>query len=208
MVVHGRPATPARFGANGGAVPARELREGRPIWWTGAPPVQESPRMPTDDADRTRDYKALTARASGLGAAPATQPQRDQRMQELVDLLWPALSPTGVSWLGFYVIAADGAGMTLAARRDKPACSPIGMHGACGRCFLTRQPLVVRDVRDLGENYVACDPRDQSEVVLPCLEPDGTAWGVLDLDSFDVGSFTSADAAGLAGVLRAAGLSA
>ena len=208
MVVHGRPATPARFGAERAAVPAREPLGAGPMCWTGAPPVQPSSGMPTDNLERTRDYKSLTARASRLGSAPRTPAQREQRMQELVDLLWPALSPTGVSWLGFYIASADRGAMTLAARRDKPACSPIGMHGACGRCFLSREPLVVRDVRDLGENYVACDPRDQSEVVLPCLEPDGTPWGVLDLDSFDVGAFTDADAAGLAGVLRASGLSA
>lgn len=138
-------------------------------------------------------------------------------MQALVDLLWPALAPTGVSWLGFYLFAPPGApggpddgspSMLLGPRRDKPACSPIGLHGACGRCFLARRSLVVHDVRDLGDNYVACDPRDQSEVVVPCLNADGTAWGVLDLDSFDIGSFSDDDAEGLARVLNACGLSA
>lgn len=164
--------------------------------------------MPTDAQAGIRDYDTLARAASRLGPVPAAEADRPGRMQDLVDLLWPALAPTGVSWLGFYVIAPGGDAMTLAARRDKPACSPIGMHGACGRCFQTRRPLVVRDVRDLGANYVACDPRDQSEVVLPCLDAGGAAWGVLDLDSFEVGSFTEADAAGLARVLRAAGLSA
>jgi putative methionine-R-sulfoxide reductase with GAF domain len=66
---------------------------------------------------------------------------------------------------------------------------------------------VVRDVRDLGEDYIACDPRDLSEVVVPLLEPDGACWGVLDADSRAVGSFDTDDAAGLARVMRAAGLS-
>jgi len=73
--------------------------------------------------------------------------------------------------------------------------------------FLSRQPLVVRDVKELGGNYIACDPRDRSELVLPCLNADGSCWGVFDLDSFDVGSFSEADAAELGQILRESGLS-
>ncbi|MGP1309791.1 MAG: GAF domain-containing protein, partial [Phycisphaerales bacterium] len=91
-------------------------------------------------------------------------------------------------------------------RRDKPACSPIGMHGACGKCFLSGETLVVRDVKDLGPNYVACDPRDQSELVVPCVDSGGACWAVLDFDSFDVGAFGDADARGAIHVLEAAGL--
>ena len=68
--------------------------------------------------------------------------------------------------------------------------------------------VVVRDVRDLGSNYIACDPQDRSEVVIPLFEPDGRCWGVLDLDSHEVGSFGEDDVAGLVQVLRAAGLAA
>lgn len=145
-----------------------------------------------------RDYYGLAQRLAAVG-------ERPQRMQAVVDALWDDLKTTGVSWVGFYV-CEGGAELVLAARQPKPACSPIGLHGACGQAFRGRRPLVVRDVRDLGENYVACDPRDQSEVVVPLLDPDGTCWGVLDLDSHDVGSFTDIDVAGLIAVLRAAGL--
>lgn len=150
-----------------------------------------------------RDYTELARR---IGDSIPESADRTRRMRDIVDLLWDALQPTGVSWAGFYLDAGDGETMTLGPRRDKPACSPIGLHGACGRCFLDRRPLVVRDVADLGPNYIACDPRDRSEVVVPCLDAGGVAWGVLDLDSHDVGSFTEADADGLAIVLRAAGL--
>lgn len=131
-------------------------------------------------------------------------PNRESRMQAFVDLLWPALSPMGVSWLGFYL--KDGEQLVLGPRRDKPACSPIGLHGACGQSLLQRKTLVIRDVRELGENYVACDPRDQSELVIPCLTDDGTCWGVFDLDSFDVGAFSQGDANGLGMLLRRAKL--
>lgn len=131
---------------------------------------------------------------------------RQQRMHAVVDALWDALKDTGVSWVGFYT-HEGGDELVLGPRRDKPACSPIGLHGACGQALRNRRPLIVRDVKELGANYVACDPRDASEVVVPLLDADGTCWGVLDLDSHELGSFSDADVVGLCGVLRAAGLS-
>jgi putative methionine-R-sulfoxide reductase with GAF domain len=126
-------------------------------------------------------------------------------MQKVVDVLWEALKDTGVSWVGFYS-HQGGDELVLGPRRDKPACSPIGLHGACGQVFTSRQAMVVRDVAELGENYVACDPRDRSEVVIPLLDDDGHCWGVLDLDSHEMGAFDETDVEGLTAVLRAAGL--
>jgi putative methionine-R-sulfoxide reductase with GAF domain len=135
----------------------------------------------------------------------------------LTDALWDALSPGGVSWIGFYffeprcMIDPSGTrpaedGMLLGPCRNKPACSPIGLHGACGRSYLTRRSLVVTDVKRLGANYVACDPRDQSELVVPLLDEHGHAVGVLDADSFDIGAFTRDDAAIAARLLHDVGL--
>lgn len=126
-------------------------------------------------------------------------------MQAVVDLLWEHLCPRGVSWLGFYL--PDGRGqLILGPRRNKPACSPIGLHGACGQAFVSGKPLIVRDVRDLGPNYVACDPRDQSELVLPLFDDDGQSWAVFDMDSHELAAFEESDLEGTRAVLRAAGL--
>lgn len=145
-----------------------------------------------------RNYDQIAASLDATG-------DRNARMRRVADALWEYLSPRGVSWAGFYL--HEGADeLVLGPMRNKPACSPIGLHGACGQAFLKREPLVVRDVADLGENYVACDPRDRSEVVIPCLETDGTCWGVLDLDSHHVGAFDQSDVDGLRRVLRAADL--
>jgi putative methionine-R-sulfoxide reductase with GAF domain len=126
-------------------------------------------------------------------------------MQVVVDLLWDALADSGVSWVGFYLPDGDDA-LVLGPRRDKPACSPIGLHGACGQAFTQRRIMVVRDVADLGDGYIACDPRDRSEVVVPLFDEAGACWAVLDLDSHDVGAFDESDAEGLVAVLAAAGL--
>lgn len=145
-----------------------------------------------------RDYESIAASLDDGGTI-------EDRMRRVADVLWDRLSPTGVSWVGFYL--PDGADqLILGPSRNKPACSPIGLHGACGQVFLSGQPLVVHDVRNLGESYVACDPRDQSEVVLPLFGEDNQPWAVLDLDSFDIGAFAEHDVAGLRRVLCAAGL--
>ncbi|MGE0479193.1 MAG: GAF domain-containing protein [Phycisphaerae bacterium] len=130
---------------------------------------------------------------------------RARRMRVLVDRLWDELHPTGVSWIGFYVYEG-GDELVLGPMRNKPACSPIGLHGVCGRSFTQRQTIVVRDVRDLGESYVACDPRDRAEVVVPCVDERGACWGVLDADSHAVGAFDEHDAAALRALLVQAGL--
>ncbi len=143
---------------------------------------------------------------NGLAASVRAGADRDETMRAVVDAVWEALSPTGVSWVGRYLPGAGDDELVLGPCRDAPACSPIGLHGVCGRSFRQRRSVIVRDVRSLGEDYVACDPRDLSEVVVPMLNEDGSCRGVLDLDSFEVGSFTRDDALGLKAVLRAAGL--
>ena len=147
----------------------------------------------------TRPYAQLADSAAGFAE------DRTARMQAVVDALWSTLHRTGVSWVGFY-LSENREERTRGPRRDKPACSPIGLHGACGLAFKLRKPFVVRDVSELGENYVACDPLDLSEVVLPLFDESGACWGVLDLDSHEVGAFDSTDVEGLQKVLLAAGL--
>jgi len=147
-----------------------------------------------------RPYAAIAARVPRAG-------DRAARLQTVADRLWDGLHATGVSWVGFY-LHEGGDELVLGPHRDKPACSPIGLHGACGTAWRNRRPLVVRDVLELGPNYIACDPRDRSEVVVPLLEPDGRCWAVLDLDSHAPAAFDESDVAGLEQVLRAAGLTA
>ena len=131
---------------------------------------------------------------------------RADRMQAFVSVCWPHLAPTGVSWMGFYERdPSDPAALRLSAREPRPACSPIGLHGACGQSLLAARPLVVRDVSELGPHYIACDPRDRSEVVIPIYRG-GYRWGVLDADSYEVACFGTPDIHGLCSVLRAAGL--
>ena len=161
-----------------------------------------------------RAYDALTIEIPGAHT-------RADRMRAVVDSLWRAFAAQaegdhGFSWVGFYLapgarlgeLSAGPDEMVLAVREPKPACSPIGLHGACGRCCSARRALVVSDVQKLGEGYVACDPRDRSEIVVPCLSASGECFAVLDVDSYDAGAFSTEDALALTDVLERAGLTA
>ena len=116
----------------------------------------------------------------------------EARIGLLVDAVWKEFGDhRPVSWVGYYRLGADE--MTLGPRRDKPACSPIGLHGACGQAAMAGRSLLVRDVRALGANYIACDPRDLAELVVPVRDRGGNVVGVLDLDSYSAGAFDEGD---------------
>jgi putative methionine-R-sulfoxide reductase with GAF domain len=179
--------------------------------WTMAIPMSattsENTRLRRGCGDESL-YASLAQAATGFASRPL-----EERLSLICDMLWDALAPRGLSWVGFYAIDAqvpvrretrDGA-MILVARRDKPACSPIGLQGVCGQSFLEESSRLVEDVALLGANYIACDPRDRSEVVVPIYR-NGECWGVLDADSHEIACFGDADVRGLGAVLRAAGL--
>jgi len=128
-------------------------------------------------------------------------------MASFVDAMWDAFHSASVSWVGFY-LPGDEDELVLGARRDTPACSPIGLQGVCGRAFLEKRTMIAVDVHAMGDAHVVCDPRNLSEIVVPMIEADGSCWGVLDLDSYEIGAFDERDAQGLASLLIEAGLSA
>ncbi len=151
-----------------------------------------------------RDYAALLSRHDLSPERPAPTRDRGESMRRAIDLLWGGVGSLGISWIGFYVLEGDS--MVLVCREPKPACSPIGLHGMCGRGVREAHPLIIADVRTLGENYVACDPRDQSELVIPLLDDAGRCDAVLDADSYEVGAFDEHDAFGMSKVLVSLGL--
>jgi putative methionine-R-sulfoxide reductase with GAF domain len=149
-----------------------------------------------------RDYDAIAAGLSADGP-------REARMQTVADALWNALHDQGVSWVGFYLDhpdETDDERLVLGPHRDKPACSPIGLHGVCGQGLRFGATRIVPDVSELGADYIACDPRDRSEIVIPLIDENDRCWAVLDLDSWEVGAFDERDEEGLKQVLRSAGL--
>jgi putative methionine-R-sulfoxide reductase with GAF domain len=152
-----------------------------------------------------RDYSAIIESLAPAGS-------RDDRMKAVVDALWSAFgNHQPISWVGFYLDQPgqpEDSRLVLGPHRDKPACSPIGLHGVCGQALMGGEVKITSDVNELGDAYIACDPRDRSEIVLPLFDGAGTCWGVLDVDSWEVGAFSGDDARGLRAVLITAGLTA
>jgi len=152
-----------------------------------------------------RDYESIVRQVRGR---VRTAMDTTQRMQVVVDAIWESLGgdPGDVSWVGFYLASGGGREMILGPCRDKPACSPIALHGVCGQAVTEEKAMVVADVRDLGRAYIACDPLDRSEVVVPLLDAGGRCRAAVDLDSHRVSAFDESDVRGLRQVLVAAGL--
>ena len=106
------------------------------------------------------------------------------------------------NWVGFYLV--DGEQLVLGPFQGKPAVSRIGCgKGVCGTAWKERKSQVVRDVSCFA-GHIACDCNTHSEIVVP-LWRDGAVWGVLDMDSVEMGAFTEDDRIGLERAVRALG---
>jgi arsenate reductase len=151
-----------------------------------------------------RDYAGMAEIIKGK-MCPAMG--SDDRMKLATDILWDGLKDKGLDWVGFYRLLPGQEAMELVCRQPRPACSPIGLQGVCGKGMKDKEPQIVKDVYALGDKHIVCDPANLSEIVVPLIEPDGICRAVLDLDSRELGAFDQQDAEGLALVLRSAGLS-
>ena len=107
-------------------------------------------------------------------------------------LLWQELP--GINWVGFYKME-EGA-LVLGPFQGKPACIriPVG-RGVCGTAVAEDKVQLVYNVHDFP-GHIACDSASNSEIVLP-IHADGKIWGVLDIDSPEIGRFTEEDKMGL-----------
>jgi len=107
-------------------------------------------------------------------------------------LLWETLPD--INWAGFYKMV-EGA-LVLGPFQGKPACIriPVG-KGVCGAAVAEEKTQLVYDVHQFP-GHIACDCASNSEIVVP-IRVKGRVWGVLDIDSPEIGRFTAEDQAGL-----------
>ena len=100
-----------------------------------------------------------------------------------------------VNWAGFYLF--DGSELVVGPFQGKPACIRIALgRGVCGTAAQTRQTQLVRDVHAF-DGHIACDAASQSEIVVPLVRPDGSLFGVWDVDSPRIDRFDEDDRAGM-----------
>ena len=100
------------------------------------------------------------------------------------------------NWVGFYLVGSPDE-LVLGPFQGKPAVSRIGYGlGVCGTAWKEDKAQVVEEVECFA-GHIACDCNTHSEIVIPLRRPDGSMWGVLDMDSVIPAHFSEADRVGL-----------
>jgi len=107
-------------------------------------------------------------------------------------LLWQELDR--INWAGFYKM--EKGALVLYPFQGKPACTyiPVG-KGVCGTAVAENRTQLVKNVHEFP-GHIACDCASNSEIVVP-VHVNGEIWGVLDIDSPELGRFTEDDQEGL-----------
>ena len=135
------------------------------------------------------DYKSLCAQLTALTDGI---PYETANLANAAALLWQQLPE--INWAGFYKME-DGQ-LVLGPFQGKPACIliPVG-RGVCGTAVAEDKTQLVYNVHEFP-GHIACDCASNSEIVVP-IHVGGRIWGVLDIDSPNIGRFTEEDQAGL-----------
>ena len=123
-------------------------------------------------------------------------------MREIVETLWGHFEGAPYSWIGFYTLSPDGSQLMLGPHRDKPACSPLPLHGVCGKALQTGKTQNVPDVKVLGDAHVECDPKNLSEIAVPVFDKNNKVFAVLDVDSQTKAAFDEMDQRWLERIVR------
>jgi len=102
-----------------------------------------------------------------------------------------------LNWAGFYVLEKDTESgerlLALGPFQGKIACTVIPWgKGVCGTAAKEDRTIRVEDVHAFP-GHIACDAASASEIVIPIHKPDGSLYGVLDLDSPRKARFTEED---------------
>ena len=135
------------------------------------------------------NYKLLCAQ---LEALTEGVPHEVANLSNAAALIWQNLQD--INWAGFYKM--ENGILVLGPFQGKPACIEIAVgRGVCGTAVAEDKTQLVYDVHEFP-GHIACDSASNSEIVVP-IHVDGKIWGVLDIDSPNVGRFTEADREGM-----------
>lgn len=92
-----------------------------------------------------------------------------------------------LNWAGFYILREKS--LVLATFQGLPACNRIEIgKGVCGTAVATKKLQRIENVHEFP-GHIACDSASKSEIVIPIIK-EGVVYGVLDLDSPELGRFT------------------
>ncbi|MFT5871905.1 MAG: L-methionine (R)-S-oxide reductase [Clostridium sp.] len=92
-----------------------------------------------------------------------------------------------LNWAGFYILRENT--LVLGMFQGLPACNRIEIDkGVCGAAVTLRQLQRIENVHEFP-GHIACDCASNSEIVIPIIK-DGVVYGVLDIDSPEIGRFS------------------
>ena len=101
-------------------------------------------------------------------------------------------------WVGVYLLGDEGLWLhNYVGEPTEHAKIPVGT-GVCGRAVAERTNLNIPDV-SAEENYLACSPDVQSELVV-LIRAGDDIFGQIDIDSEEKGAFTEEDEIALIGI--------
>ncbi|MGH4138846.1 GAF domain-containing protein [Clostridium sp.] len=92
-----------------------------------------------------------------------------------------------LNWAGFYILRGNT--LVLGTFQGMPACNRIEIgKGVCGTAVVKKEIQRIENVNEFS-GHIACDSATNSELVIPIISGD-IVYGVLDLDSPEIGRFT------------------
>ncbi|MEK6266370.1 MAG: GAF domain-containing protein [Clostridium sp.] len=92
-----------------------------------------------------------------------------------------------LNWVGFYILRENS--LVLGTFQGLPACNRIEIgKGVCGTAVAQRKLQRIENVNEFP-GHIACDCASKSEIVIPIIKDD-VVYGVLDVDSPELGRFT------------------
>jgi len=95
-------------------------------------------------------------------------------------------------FVGFYRVTQPGMLEIGPYQGEVLACGKIKFgQGVCGQAAELKKTVIVPDIHKI-DNYIACDKRTQSEIVVPVIR-EGEVTAVLDVDGPTIGSFNEID---------------
>ena len=94
-------------------------------------------------------------------------------------------------WTGFYVLL-DGE-LIVGPYQGPLACQVLEKEkGVCWAGVTGKKTIIVPNVHEFP-GHVACDSRSNSEIVVPLIDSKNKVWGVLDVDSRKLDTFSEID---------------
>ena len=135
------------------------------------------------------DYALLNQQLSSLIHGV---PHQTANLSNAAALLYHTLPD--LNWAGFYLM--ENGLLVLGPFQGKAACIEIQVgRGVCGTAVAEDRTQLVKNVHEFP-GHIACDSASNSEIVVP-IHAGGAVYGVLDIDSPQIGRFSEEDKDGL-----------